>query len=75
MMSVMSRPSSEITFAVEEAPEGGYLARAVGHDIFTEADSPEGLREAVRRRALPFRRGRSSQDDPPALRAGGDLAA
>jgi hypothetical protein len=48
MMSVMSRPSGEITFAVEEAPEGGYLARALGHDIFTEADSPEGLREAVR---------------------------
>ena len=47
-MSAMSRPSDEIIFAVEEAPEGGFLARALGHDIFTEADSPDALREAVR---------------------------
>ena len=26
---------SEIVFAVEEAPEGGYTARALGHSIFT----------------------------------------
>jgi hypothetical protein len=48
MMSAMSRPIGEIIFAVEEAPEGGYLARALGHDILTEADSPDGLRDAVR---------------------------
>jgi len=29
----------EIIFLVEEAPEGGYQARALGHDIFTEADT------------------------------------
>jgi hypothetical protein len=45
---MMSKPAAEIIFAVEEAPEGGYLARALGHDIFTEADSPDELREAVR---------------------------
>lgn len=43
---------SEIVFVVEEAPEGGYLARAVGDAIFTEADSVGELhdraREAVR---------------------------
>ncbi len=39
---------SEIIFLVEEAPEGGYLARALGHSIFTEADSWEELGEAVR---------------------------
>ena len=44
----MSQASGEIIFAVEEAPEGGYLARALGHDIFTEADSQDGLRDAVR---------------------------
>jgi hypothetical protein len=27
MMSAMSRPFGEIIFAVEETPEGGYLAR------------------------------------------------
>jgi hypothetical protein len=29
----------EIIFLVEEAPEGGYTARALGYSIFTEADT------------------------------------
>jgi len=29
----------EIIFLVEEADEGGYIARAVGASIFTEADT------------------------------------
>ena len=33
---------------MEEAPEGGYVARALGHSIFTEADTLVGLRESVR---------------------------
>jgi hypothetical protein len=32
----------------EEAPEGGYTARALGASIFTEADTLEGLQENVR---------------------------
>jgi hypothetical protein len=39
---------NEVIFTVEEAPEGGYIARALGYDIFTEADSVPALREAVR---------------------------
>lgn len=43
---------SEIVFVVEEAPEGGYVARTVGASIFTEADTLAELhdraREAVR---------------------------
>jgi hypothetical protein len=39
---------TEILFLVEEAAEGGYTARAVGASIFTEADTLEQLREAVR---------------------------
>ena len=39
---------SEIIFTVEEAPEGGYTARALGHSIFTEADTLEELRAMVR---------------------------
>lgn len=43
---------TEIHFMVEEAQEGGYLAKAVGLDIFTEADDLLGLhaqlRDAVR---------------------------
>lgn len=41
-------PGEEIIFVVEEAPEGGYEARALGHSIFTEAESLEELREIVR---------------------------
>jgi hypothetical protein len=39
---------SEIIFVVEEAPEGGYVARALSASIFTEADDLAQLREAVR---------------------------
>ena len=38
---------SEIIFMVEEAAEGGYEARALGHSIFTQADSLEELRSMV----------------------------
>jgi hypothetical protein len=39
---------TEIHFIVEEAAEGGYLARAVGVDIFSEADDLPSLREQIR---------------------------
>ncbi len=39
---------SEIIFAVEESPEGAYEAHALGHAIFTQADSMDELREMVR---------------------------
>ena len=39
---------SEVVFVVEEAPEGGYTARAVGASIVTEADDIDGLRTHVR---------------------------
>ncbi|MBP6965182.1 MAG: 2-oxoisovalerate dehydrogenase [Armatimonadetes bacterium] len=38
----------EIIFVVEEAPEGGYTARALGEAIFTEAEDMPGLHEMVR---------------------------
>ena len=38
----------EVVFLVEEAPEGGYTARALGASIFTEADSLDDLPERVR---------------------------
>ena len=37
----------EIVFTVSESPEGGFEARALGHSIFTEADTLEELRSAV----------------------------
>lgn len=39
---------TEIIFVVEEAPEGGYSARAVGESIFTQAESVSELHERVR---------------------------
>ncbi len=39
---------SELVFLVEEAPEGGYVARALGASIVTEADDLPGLRQAIR---------------------------
>lgn len=39
---------SEIIFVIEEAPEGGYSAKAVGESIFTQAESLGLLQEQVR---------------------------
>jgi len=39
---------SEVVFVIEESPEGGYTASAVGPSIVTEADSLQELREQVR---------------------------
>jgi hypothetical protein len=39
---------SEVVFVVEEAPEGGFIARAVGESIFTEADTLAELHERAR---------------------------
>ncbi|MEO6563049.1 MAG: 2-oxoisovalerate dehydrogenase E1 subunit beta [Nitrosospira sp.] len=39
---------NEIIFLVEEAPESGYIARALGESIFTEADNLESLHQQVR---------------------------
>jgi hypothetical protein len=38
----------EVIFLIEEAPEGGYLARALGYGIFTEADTWDELKAAIR---------------------------
>ncbi len=39
---------NEIIFQIDEAPEGGYTAKALGHAIFTEADTLDALRANVR---------------------------
>lgn len=38
----------EVIFLVEEAPEGGFTARALGESIITEADGIAELHEKVR---------------------------
>lgn len=39
---------SEVIFSVQESPEGGYEARALGHSIYTQASSLPELKESVR---------------------------
>ncbi len=39
---------SEIVFLIEEDPDGGFTARALGESIFTQADDPDTLRERIR---------------------------
>lgn len=54
-----------IHFVIEEAPNGGYIARAVGADIFTEADDLPMLRARLRDAVLcHFNDG----DNPPLIR-------
>jgi hypothetical protein len=38
----------ELIFEVRDAEEGGFIARALGHSIFTEADNWDELRSNVR---------------------------
>ena len=38
----------EIIFLVEESAEGGYEARALGYSIYTEGESLEELKEAIK---------------------------
>jgi hypothetical protein len=39
---------TELIFVVEEAPEGGYNAEALGESIHTQAENLEELRKNVR---------------------------
>jgi hypothetical protein len=39
---------SEIIFSVQESPEGGYEARALGFSIFTQAETLDELKTMVR---------------------------
>jgi predicted RNase H-like HicB family nuclease len=41
-------PDTEIIFSVQELPEGGYGARALGYSIFTQADTIDELKRNVR---------------------------
>ena len=43
----MEKPIEELVFVVEEAPEGGYIARALNVSIVTEAGDLKTLREQV----------------------------
>jgi len=44
----------EIIFIVEESPEGGYEAKAVGHSVFTEAETFDGREGLVLQSSTSF---------------------
>jgi predicted RNase H-like HicB family nuclease len=44
--------STELIFSVEESPEGGYQAKALGESIFTEAETIEELKINVKEAVL-----------------------
>ncbi len=65
--------ASEIIFEVQEdEADGGFTAQALGHDIFTEADSLEELRTYVRNAVLCHfgDGGPAAKDNSPSFRAG-----
>ena len=42
------RMTNEIIFVVEESLDGGYEAKALGHSIFTQAETMEELKKVVK---------------------------
>lgn len=39
---------NELIFLIEEAPEGGFTAKALGESIFTEAETMDELKKMIR---------------------------
>ncbi len=39
---------NEVIFLIEESVEGGYQAKALGHSIFTEADTMDALKLMIK---------------------------
>lgn len=59
--------TTEIVFEVhEDEAEGGYSAAALGHDVFTEADSLPELRAKVRE-AVQCHFGDGAAGDAPSI--------
>ncbi len=48
----MAQAQPEIIFLVESDPEDGFTARAIGQSIFTQAETFDALKEAVREAVL-----------------------
>ena len=44
----MNSQMNEVIFLVEQAPEGGYVARALGLSIFVEAETLDAIHAQVR---------------------------
>ncbi len=38
----------EIIFLIEEAPDGGFIAKALGYSIFTQAETMEDIKKEIK---------------------------
>ncbi len=47
-IKLVKNTTTEILFLIEQDPEGGYTARALGESIFTQADDMASLKEMLR---------------------------
>lgn len=45
---IRNKSMNELIFLVEEDPQGGFNARALGESIFTQADTYEELKAAIK---------------------------
>ena len=41
-------PETEIVFAIQESPEGGYEAKALGYSIYAQAETLDELKRSLR---------------------------
>jgi len=57
----------EIIFVIEEEPEGGYIAKALGEAIFTQAESMDELRKNIRDAVKCHFHGRKNRPEKFAL--------
>jgi len=60
-MTSTGHPDSEIVFVVEEASEGGFVARSVGDSIFTDAATSNSCVKQSTRRWLATSRKKSGR--------------
>lgn len=59
---MQSNGHSEVVFVIEDDPDGGFVAHALGHSIVTQADDADALNRNVRDAvACHF------EDNPPAF--------
>ncbi len=52
---------TEVVFLIEDDPEGGLTARALGEGIFTEAETMEELKDNIREAVLLHFEGEAEQ--------------
>lgn len=43
----VEKPAKEMIFLIENDPDGGYNAQALGYSIFTEGETTEELKENI----------------------------